>query len=520
MHQHEPIEAGRARSGTSAPRRAEQRDDIDTLKARMRAAVASLGMPRHETQAAFALIDTWQRGKGLFPEQATIAGRAFYGERRTRDALKALRDEHDLITWERRRYRGVQTSNLYEWTPRFWAIVNAWGGCATAGKKCRPQAAKSAVRRRQPLPTNGEIPFSERSSLNGIQRGAEAPATTEPPSPAPPPEASPFPSFSEQQAEGALGAAPFLSDDDDPAFVELTAAHAAAHAARYRAAIEATGQRYSAHDAGTIRRDFRPAVALELRNLAARAHALALGKHRDDLTPDAIRVELTAGIVAAYMAQDRTWLREHRHCLGGLWGNGGNDGKPCDLLALAPRVLERWAEALDPGHAPDLAEVLHHAPPNVEHQDDAGDADDVDDTAEIRDACAELRALAQVQDEPHELAPVPELAELPEPRTAAEIRDALERIDAEAREAAPRRPRILRGGRAHLATRPRERLALLAALMALAAPAALDGHDHAPPDEAPAAPSWTSAAAPLLRDARERPARRAPRRSRAPRRRT
>lgn len=514
MHQHEPIEAGRARSGASAPRRAEHRDDIDTLKARMRAAVASLGMPRHETQAAFALIDTWQRGKGLFPEQATIAGRAFYGERRTRDALKALRDEHDLITWERRRYRGVQTSNLYEWTPRFWAVVNAWGGCATAGKECRPQAAKSAVRRRQPLPTNGEIPFSERSSLNGIQRGAEAHTTTEPPSPALAPEASPFPSFSEQQAEGALGAAPFLSDDDDPAFVELTAAHAAAHAATYRAAIEATGQRYSAHDAGTIRRDFRPAVALELRNLAARAHALALGKHRDDLTTDAIRVELTAGIVAAYMAQDRTWLREHRHCLGGLWGNGGNDGKPCDLLALAPRVLERWAEALEPGHAPDLAEVLHNAPPNVEHQND------VDDTAEIHDACAELRALAQVQDEPHELAPVPELAELPEPRTAAEIRDALERIDAEAREAAPRRPRILRGGRAHLATRPRERLAHLAALLALAAPAALDGPDHAPPDEAPAAPSWTSAAAPLLRDARERPARRAPRRSRAPRRRT
>ena len=150
MLQHEPIEAGRARSDTSAPRRAEHHEDIDTLKARMRGAIASLGLPRYVTQAANALIDIWQRGKGLFPEQATIAVRALYGERRTRDALNELRAVHGLITWERRRYRGVQTSNLYEWTPQFWALVNAPKDGATGGKECRPQAATVADKRGSP----------------------------------------------------------------------------------------------------------------------------------------------------------------------------------------------------------------------------------------------------------------------------------------------------------------------------------------------------------------------------------
>jgi hypothetical protein len=100
MHQHEPTEAGPARSLPSARCRGE-REEIALLKEKMRGAVASLGMPRHVKHAALSLIDTWQRGKGLFPEQATIAQGADYSERRIRDALTELRQTYDLITWER-----------------------------------------------------------------------------------------------------------------------------------------------------------------------------------------------------------------------------------------------------------------------------------------------------------------------------------------------------------------------------------------------------------------------------------
>jgi len=539
--QTEPIAAGPARSDTSARRRAEDRENIDTLKARMRGAVASLGLPRHVTQAALALIDTWQRGKGLFPEQATIARRALYGERRMRDALRELRDEHGLITWDNRRYRGVQTSNLYHWTPAFWSLVNAYGGSATGGKQSRPQAAIVATRRRQPLPTNGDLPFSERSSLNGIARAPEPPVTSEPSTAAPASEASRIPSFSEQQAEGAHASpspSPFFSAEDDPAFVELVILHATAHAEKWGREAQRRGEVYDPADAGSISPEHRTAVAAELRSLAARAHASALAKHRDDLTPDAIRSALTERIVCEFMALDRPYLRAHKHPLGCLWGKGGSDGKPCDLLSIGPRVLEAWCDALDPGEPPPLDALLERA-----------------DLEAARAACAELRARTaaavaagelpatlpelapELDDQEHDTAAAGELpAALPEeaPRTvgplrgqrvSAEICAELERIDAEVRERAEqrraRRNRTRRRDRARLATRPRERLALLVALLALAAPRpTLDVREPEPPDEGDTAALWTTAAAPLLRDARERPARRAPRRRRAPPRRT
>lgn len=541
--QTDTIEAGGARSGASARRRADHRDDIDTLKARMRGAIASLGLPRHVAQAGIALVDIWQRGKGLFPEQATIAIRASYRERRIRDALKELRVTYGLITWEQRRYRGVQTSNLYTWTPQFWALVNAPKGGPTGGKECRPQGAKIAARRRQPLPTNGDLPFSERSSLNGIQPCTEPPVMPDALAVAPASPASPSPSFSEHQTEGAAAdlspshALPaFVSNDDDPAFVELVTVHAAAHAAKYRRAIEASGERYSVRDAGTIRAELRPTIAAELRNLAARAHVIALAKLRDDLTTDAIRADLTRRIVDAYMAQERDWLLKKKHCLGGLWND--TDGKPCDLRILGERALETWGAALDPAEPPHLDDLLEQAAQHLEQSDDA----------EAREACAELRARLAASTNAHELLERPvELdqehddtdgddeapAELPPPlpraavppsgqRVTAELRAELERIDAEDRERAEqrraRRTRTRRRDRAHLATRPRERLALLAALMTLAAPSApLTDHEHEPTLERPAAATWTGAAPPLLRDARERPARRAPRRRRAPR---
>jgi hypothetical protein len=162
-------EAGGSRSaeGTTEHRsNPTDRREIDTLKATMRAAAAGLGLPRHELRVLEALIDIWQPAGGLWPEQATIATVALYGDRRTRTALMSLR-ERGLITWERRRYRGVQTSNLYQFTPKFWTLVREGRGGATAGNQNRPQTAKGAARRRQSVPTNGDLPISDPISLNG-----------------------------------------------------------------------------------------------------------------------------------------------------------------------------------------------------------------------------------------------------------------------------------------------------------------------------------------------------------------
>ena len=337
-----------------------------------------------------------------------------------------------------------------------------------------------------------------------------------------------------QRARGRASLDPvFVQANEDPAFVELWTLHAAAHLAKWGREAQRRGEVYDPADAGSISPEHRAAVAAELRSLAARAHAFALAHFRDDLTPDAIRSVLTDRIVREFMALDRPYLRDHKHPLGCLWGKGGTDGKPCDLLSIGPRVLDAWCDALDPGESPPLDKLLEHA-----------------DLEAARAACAELRArvaaaaaelpapAVELDHQEHDAENDDDAAELPAPlpegpparaaipprgqRVTAEIRDELARIDAEAREHAEqqraRRDRTRRRDRARLATRPRERLALLAAMMALAAPPApLDGPEHETPHHDPTAAPWTGAAPPLLRDARERPARRAPRRRRAPR---
>ena len=408
-----PIEAGRARSKTPA-RRPADRDRIATQKAVMREAVTCMGLQRHETQVLEALIDIWQPGGGLFPEQATIAARALYGERRTRAALKSLREDHELVAWVNRRYRGVQTSNLYQFTPKFWALVRALTGATTEEKQSRLRAAKDAFRRRQRVPTNGDLPGSDLSSLNGEQQPEPASISVTPGA-APPCATFPSPDQSSQEGEDRASPSilafldddgdPAFDDDDDPAFVKLTKMHRAAHAKKYRATAEETGGRYDVKSAGTIRKDQRAAVAEELRNLAGRAHAFAIGKHREDLTPEAIRIDLTKRIVNAYMAQERTWLLAKHHPLGGLWGQGGDDGKPCDLKAIAPRVWEEWCNDLEPGEPTLIADVLAQRPP-VDELDASRDVEDEGVAAEARAACAEFRAMLQhLPAKPHEAPP-------------------------------------------------------------------------------------------------------------------
>ena len=307
----------------------------------------------------------------------------------------------------------------------------------------------------------------------------------------------------------------FVEANEDPAFADLARTHAAAHAERYRLAFEQAGESYTAQLAGTIREEHRADVVAELRNLAGRALAIAQARGRYDLTADAIRVELTARIVHGYMAQERPYLRDHKHPLGCLWGRGGDDGKPCDLLAIGPRVVEEWCDALAPGKAlPGLAALLAMAPPV---------APTAEELVEVREACVELRAA--VRDLPE---PPPLVESLPAPEPAEDMRAALERIDAESRHAAITKARAQRakghrGGRIQSGTRPRARLAFLAALMTLAGTTTRE--DDAPElraelgavDEAPAAHEAPHRGPPLrLRDVRARPFERTPRRPKPP----
>jgi len=524
----EPIAAGRARFEPPEPPPTEQSPapELTDTKGRpitrrrakelLRSAAERLALAPRRLAMLLALIHFWGT-RGIYPGvKSRLAPRARVSPSTAYECLGDL-CALGLVLWTHRRdEHGHNRSSLFWFTEAFFRLAGITPPPPPYSEEWSPQAPKS---RHKGDPSSLLDPSSCPGSLDLPEDGdhLRAHATTSAATPVP----------------------VFVSNDDDPAFVELARAHAEAHAAKYLPAAQRRGEPYDPRDAGTIRREHRGDVAAELRGLAARGLAFALDRHRHDLTADAIRVELTARIVREYMRQDRRWLREHLHPLGGLWATDEN--KPRELRALGLRVLEAWCDALDPGKPPDLTATLEEAARHVEAME----------AAAARTACAELRArtaaavaagelpasLPDLDDQEHDTAAAGELpASLPEPapraavpprghRVTAEIRAELERIDAEARERAEhrraRRNRTRHRDRARLATRPRERLALLAALLALAAPLApLDGREPEPPDEGTTAAPWTAAAAPLLRDARERPARRAPRRRRAPSRRT
>jgi len=526
--QTEPTAAGRARSDTSARRRARPNvprlkqptppPDLlpapvdargrpfssDRLKWKVTRVLLQEGLSSEEIAFAIATLDFSPGGQLTTASMKTIAKRAGMGRSTGFKVRAGLVARGVLTTEPQYDDDGAQITSKHAIAPAVFEraeVFFSWPPPSTIGTGPRPGSGH----KRDPL--SDLDPSSGSGSLDLTENG------------------------NQHARERAIPSPVFVSSNDDPAFVLLVTLHAAAHEDKYRPEAERRGEVYDPRDAGTLRREHRADVAAELRALAERAHGFALSKHRDDLTVDAIRAELTAAIVRDYMRQNRRWVRDRKHCLGGLWA--ADEDKPRELRALGLRAFEAWCDALDPGEPPPLHELLERA-----------------DIEAARAACAELRARLDAERAAGELpAPLPELdqehddqehddqehddtAPLSEPppradvpprgqRVTAEIRAELMRIDAEARERAEarraQRPRIQRGGRAPLATRPRERLAILAALIALAAPlATLDGPEHDPPDESPAAAPWTAAAAPLLRDARERPARRAPRRRRAP----
>lgn len=322
-----PIEAGRARSDTSAHRPAD-RDKIAAQKARMREALPYMGLQRHEVQTLEGLIDIWQPAGGLFPEQATIATRALYGERRTRAALKSLREEHRLITWERRRYRGVQTSNLYRFTPKFWACVRAIAGATPTEKQSRLRAVSGATSRRQSVPTNGNFPDLKSISLNGGGSDPVPPSSPVTSAAAPSP-ADPSPSTgSSSQEGGAAELRPLLA----------------------RVFADEWIKKYGDGQSGTMREEKLREAEARVAALAADAcqWATARGLAHD---PAAVHDELARDLVRLWLAHPGTMsekaprgaLIERGHPFGLLHG---------DVHRFGEKALEAWKTSHKPKRAP------------------------------------------------------------------------------------------------------------------------------------------------------------------------
>lgn len=233
-----------------------------------------------------------------------------------------------------------------------------------------------------------------------------APAASNPAAATPAAPARPAPGTSSPAPRSAP--APRPPGRDDAAYAELVQLHAAAHERRYRAAIEhQTGKPYSAASAGTIRAEYREAIAQALHGLVHRACQRALAKGRD-LRPEDVRTAILEAIVAAYMEQTGEWVEGARHPLGGLWAMDPRGNRELDVLG--ERVLDEWSGDIKP--------------PSAERR-----AEEADDDEEARLACAELRAQLQC------FAPAP--AEEPMPRPvqrgqplSAEQRRALAEMDA------------------------------------------------------------------------------------------
>lgn len=508
MH-HAPTEPGRARfeaPGTPPAEQPPPREITDAkgrpitrrrAKELLRDAAERMGLAPRRFAVLLAVVHFWQQ-RGIFPLVRTIAKRAKVS---TSTAYVCLADlcAAQLLLWSHRRdEHGHNRSSLFWFTDELFRLAGIAPLPPPYSEEWRPRAPKSVDKRDPSLHLD---PSSSSGSVDPSDNGdpVHARATSAP---------APIPFF--------------VSNDDDPAFVDLARIHLAAHRKKYGPEAERRGETYDPRDAGTIAREHRADVAAELHGLAARALAFAHSRDRYDLTADAIRLKLTARIVRSFLDLDRTYLREHCHPLGCLWGKGGTDGKPSDLLSIAARVFEDWCANLDPGETTHIADVLASAPgdeppPPAPHEDLEHDPRDEHD--QIRAACEELLSrratVEEARDEPALRAPHRRGA----PPTAAQLRD-LARIDEQDRREALARARARRalkprGGRVPTGTRPRARNAFLAALGALAATLARAPDLQEPrPELARVDEHDTARTPPKLRDLRARPGACAPRRRR------
>ncbi len=149
-----------------------QKARLDAIKGKMRAAIGKLReLSRLERFVLLALVTFWQFG-GLWPKHETIGGEAGYCERHVRTALARLK-ERGLLTWERRRFAGNQTSNLYRFSRAFWALVRG----EDVPEECRRQPAQPAAGSRQPVPANRESgnPVSPKREGETAREHASAP---------------------------------------------------------------------------------------------------------------------------------------------------------------------------------------------------------------------------------------------------------------------------------------------------------------------------------------------------------
>ena len=462
------------------------------------------GLTSREVALGVATVDISPGGQVTFAAMGTIAARAGMGRSTAFKHRTALVARGVLVTEPRHEDDGAQTTSLHAIAPPVFeraGVFFSWPPPSSPETGPRPGSGH----KQDPLSSLDRDLFS--GSVDHPDNGKNQRARTR--------EAPLFGRGQRRAGERTRTVAtPAPPPPLDPAFADLATIHAAAHVEHYRSDLEQAGETYTAQLAGTIAEAHRADVAAELRNLAARALAFAATRGRTDLDAAAVRVRLTRRIVRAFLAQNRPWLREHKHPLGALWGHGGTDGKPCDLLVLGADALDAWCDALDRPPLPSLAALLASAP-RIEPT--------AEELAEVREACAELRAAAANLPELPEPPPTIEPPAAPEP--VEDMRAALARIDAEARRDAIAKARARRGGRIQSGTRPRARLAFLAALMLLAGTTTHDDNDNAPELRGELAPVDETPEAhdaphrrppPRLRDVRARPGERTPRRGKPP----
>jgi hypothetical protein len=266
------------------------------------------------------------------PARATLAYAAGYKSVRTIDEALAMliRSEaeggHGLVVREMRRFRGVQSSSLYWFTERFYALIFAYEAeLAARAHHVRQSAIFAPCRAQKPLPNGSSLsdPSLLSSSLDlSLGKG-------EPP-----------------RADAHEEEPPVvrLAEVDEPARLSLSACDAFAETFWPRRAAKYGGSPDGRRHGDELEIEQRIELGAEMRNLAARGRASAVNRGLD-LDHDAIAAELHAELADVWLEHtgrkrddaDPGFLVMAQHPLSRLLG---------DLTWASERALLRWESRL------------------------------------------------------------------------------------------------------------------------------------------------------------------------------
>ena len=219
-----------------------------------------------------------------------------YSIRSVAYALAELEQVHGLILHQRRRRRGVQTSNAYWLAPRFFELAGLTDDVGAACKNSILQRAKTASRSVQPVQTNRD-PTDPKSTNTGEGEPLLARSATDP---------SPVVVISHPPGSS-----------EDPTWIAFEAIFQRERAAKY-------GNKLG----GSMRAEHHAEVAEYLRSLTERGYAKANAQGRDVREGDVFEA-LTVGLVRAWLAHEGKggFLATRQHPIGALFADLGSFGE-------------------------------------------------------------------------------------------------------------------------------------------------------------------------------------------------